>query len=118
MFVRIYGEDKQWPLCVEAQLKHGRSGDLIAFNGQLEGAQVQRETLQILQRTGDSNEKKPGEWNVYEITCNNKNIDIETSVNGVPQTSANGSMPFEGSIGLQSEGGPIEFRSVTLQLLD
>jgi hypothetical protein len=118
VFVRIFGEDKQWPLCVEAQLKHGRAGDLIAFNGRLEGAQVRRETLQILQRTGDSNEKKPGEWNTYEITCNHKDIDIETSVNGVPQTRANGSMPFEGSIGLQSEGGPIEFRTVRLQPLD
>ncbi|HQE76458.1 MAG TPA: DUF1080 domain-containing protein, partial [Candidatus Hydrogenedentes bacterium] len=67
-------------------------------------------------RQNPSSEKKPGEWNTYEITC--KGDTLELRVNGQLQNKATGmQVPAKGYIGLQSEGGPIMFRNIKLTLL-
>ena len=48
-----------------------------------------------------------------EITC--KGDTIEVKINGLLQNKATGSTVKQGFIGLQSEGGPIEFRNITLE---
>jgi hypothetical protein len=115
VFLRIFGKDNVWPITLEAQLKHGRAGDLIGIHTRIEDAE-QSEEFSVLQRQGQDTEKPAGEWNRYEITCRRE--DVEVSINGKFQNKADNNMPYEGHIGLQSEGAPIEFRTVTLQPLD
>ena len=115
VFFRIYGEDKLWPLCVEAQLMHEHAGDLIAFGRNLEGGE-REDDISFLARKGESVEQKPGEWNLYEIHCHRE--DMVITLNGKEVNRTSGSIPYEGGIGLQSEGAPIEFRRVELTRLD
>ena len=61
-------------------------------------------------------QKAPGEWNVYEIRLNGPNLRV--SVNGKLVNEASGCEVVAGSIGLQSEGGRIQFRKVELTPLD
>ena len=63
-------------------------------------------------RMNDSNEKEPGGWNTYVITCQGGTI--ETLVNGQLQNKATGVNINTGYIGLQSEGVPIMFRNIKL----
>ncbi len=64
----------------------------------------------------DSNEKKTGGWNKYEITC--KGDTIEVAINGQLQNKATGVNISKGYIGLQSEGVPIMFRNIKLTPLN
>jgi hypothetical protein len=61
-------------------------------------------------------ENPPGEWNRYEILCKADSISLE--VNGVLQNTAGQATVTSGHIALQSEGKPIEFKTVKLQPLD
>ena len=63
----------------------------------------------------NSSEKPAGEWNVLEITCNNDNLEI--NLNGVLQNKATALTASSGAICLQSEGGPMQFRNISLESL-
>ena len=122
VFLRINGESKGFlPRCVEAQLQHGSAGDLWAFHGMgLAGYDKARFTHNTPGNdvTGETRgvkklvdaERPAGRWNTYEILCQDGTIVV--SVNG---TIVNWTKDFEdiaGAVGLQSEGGPIEFRNM------
>ena len=62
-----------------------------------------------------ANEKKPGEWNKYEITADGDKFTV--LVNGKKVNEAKGCSVRAGKIGLQSEGGIIQFRTVKLTSL-
>jgi len=106
--------------CVEAQLKHGSVGDLWAFYGAKCTADERVRTIKDHKALGDfcgvgkakDAEKKPGEWNVYEITVNQG--DITVVLNGEEVNAATGLDVKAGPVGLQSEGGPIQFKRVAL----
>jgi hypothetical protein len=115
VLLRIFGADRVWPATLEAQLKHGQAGDLIGIHTSIEGAE-KRDQFTILPRQNANSEKPPGQWNRYEITCRRE--EVEVYVNGKFQNKASSNVPYEGHIGLQSEGTPIEFRTVTLQPLN
>ena len=68
------------------------------------------------QKREPSNEKPIGEWNSYDIVCDNGGITIK--VNGVVQNEGIKSKPASGQIALQSEGAAIEFRNIYLEPLD
>jgi len=57
-------------------------------------------------------EKAPGQWNSMEILCNEELLVVV--VNGKIVNWATGTEVVAGRIGLQSEGGPIEFRNAVL----
>jgi len=61
------------------------------------------------------NEKEPGQWNKYEITL--KGGDLTLLINGEKVNEATGLDIVPGTIGLQSEGGEIHFRTVQLSPL-
>jgi len=115
VLLRMFGEDKVWPVALEAQLQHGRTGDLIGIQTEIEGAE-QWEEFSIMRRQKEDSEKPAGEWNRYEITCRREIFEV--SVNGTVQNKVDANVPYEGHIGLQSEGSPIEFRTITLQPLN
>ena len=64
----------------------------------------------------ERNEKAPGEWNRYEITVVGDTITV--ILNGRKVNEATGCDVRAGKIGLQSEGGVIHFRTVTLTPLE
>ncbi len=113
------GEDKIWPLCIEAQLMHENAGDFVTIqngsqitvNGMVHQPPADR-IYQIVAKQKPSSEKPVGQWNTYKIVCQNNTIDLY--VNGVHQNRAVEVTPSSGAICLQSEGSPIEFRDLYL----
>jgi len=116
ILLRMGGEEKIWPLCMEAQLMHTRAGDFVGMGCNFNENKVkQGGPISYTPRMNDSNEKEPGGWNKYEIIC--KGDTIEATVNGQLQNKATGVNISKGYIGLQSEGAPIIFRNIKLKPL-
>ncbi|HEY5913057.1 MAG TPA: DUF1080 domain-containing protein [Verrucomicrobiae bacterium] len=125
IFSRIQGEIKPLPPAIETQLQHGNAGDVLGLQGKRIAAdqprffEVKKHAL-----AGDiagvkklsDREKPPGEWNTVEILAQGPrytvwlNRKLVNQVDGVETSS--------GLIGLQSEGGVIQFRRVILVPLD
>ncbi len=115
VLMRITGEPTMLPNSVEAQLRSGSAGDMYGFNGFTIGGDEERLSeisigwsLPALEK----NEKEPGEWNRYEITVRGGTTRV--MLNGTLVNEATGCDVRPGKIGLQSEGGVIHFRTVTL----
>jgi len=116
VLLRMGGEEKAWPRCMEAQLMHKRAGDFIGMGCRFnENKAKQGSPINYTPRMKASNEKESGGWNTYEMTC--KGDTIEASVNGELQNRATGVNITSGYIGLQSEGVPIMFRNIKLTVL-
>lgn len=112
------GPDKIWPRCVECQLQAGNAGDFVLLGGTgltLDGQDRQdtSKAYVILPKKQASSEMEPGQWNTYEIVCFRDRI--RCRVNGVLQNEGTRLTDRAGWIGLQSEGGPIEFRNITVE---
>lgn len=114
VLLHIQGEDKIWPTCIEAQLMSGKAGDFVAMGGTSFKERIDTSSI-VVQKFEESSEKTPGEWNKYEITCKDNTITL--IVNGVLQNKATETTISSGKIGLQSEGGPMEFRNFYLKKL-
>jgi len=113
VLLRMGGEEKIWPLCMEAQLMHQRAGDMVGMGYDFNESRTDKaEFISYAPRMNDSNEKEPGGWNTYEIICRGNTIELK--VNGLLQNKATGVNVREGYIGLQSEGSPIMFRNIQL----
>jgi hypothetical protein len=120
VLLAITGEDKVWPHCIEAQLKHENAGDLVLMH---EGARasVQGQDYQVdpevrwvsvANKFNPSAEKTPGEWNSYRIRFLNGTL--EFWINDTLQMKATNVTPTNGPIGFQSEGSHIQFRNIEL----
>jgi len=123
VLIHVQGDDMIWPHCIEAQLKHENAGDLVLMG---KGAGVtyqdsaymitsEESRSKVIPKLEDSSEKPVGEWNSYDITS--LDGDIEIIVNGVLQFSGTGMTPTEGNILLQSEGSAMQFRNIYLEQL-
>jgi len=109
IFLHTSDDNNIWPATIEAQLKHRKAGDFVTLSGtKIDEIKEGR----VLAKKHPSNEKTPGQWNAYDIICADDTITLY--VNGLLQNKATKANPSSGKIGLQSEGGPIEFRNVTL----
>jgi len=99
-----------WPKSIEVQLANQRAGDIFTI-GQFPlttGRNEGRYTAKLK----PSSEKPQGEWNNCEVTLEDGKITIK--VNGELQNEGNEAAMISGSIGLQSEGAPIEYRNIRL----
>ncbi len=120
ILLRIAGEPRALPKCAEVQLRHGKAGDVYGFHGFNvagdEARAVSAEGEVTGKLTGVSKikgaEKAPGEWNTFEITL--QGGDLTAVLNGEKVNQARGLDTVAGPIGLQSEGGEIQFRTVRL----
>jgi len=117
VLLHMSGPDQLWPTCIECQLKAGNAGDFVLMNGAgltVNGIDWQDAAKQFvaIEKKALVREKPAGQWNVYEIHC--KKGTIRCFVNGVLQNEGMKAEPNTGWIGLQSEGGPIEFRNIYL----
>jgi len=110
------------PKGFEVQLAHGSAGDIWAFHGAtLQGPRfrevLNHATIGNFQgvRRLVSNENEPGQWNTISILCADGMIVV--SLNGKIVNWTTDADREAGPIGLQSEGGPIEFRNMMLTVL-
>ncbi len=118
VFVHVVGEDKIWPKAIEAQLMSGRAGDFwLVDNFKLKIDPKRQDPKQARHyfRMKDDVEKKIGEWNQYEITCQGGTVKLV--INGQLVNEATEAELTKGKILLQSEGAEIEFRNVELKPL-
>jgi hypothetical protein len=118
VLVHTSGPDVVWPRSLECQLAAGNAGDFWVIGG-LEFAEHSAGGKRVSGRRTvklhESSEKPPGEWNQYDIIC--KNDWVVVLVNGVLQNVATKCSDESGRICLQSEGAPIEYRSLWLEPL-
>jgi hypothetical protein len=70
----------------------------------------------VKRQNEESSEKPRGEWNQVEIVT--KGNTIQVSINGVLQNKGTDVYTDAGQICLQSEGGAVDFRNVTLEPLE
>jgi hypothetical protein len=115
VFVLKTGPDTFFlPKAIEAQLKKDNAGDFVllsqaTLNG-LENPKNKR-----VEKKGATSEKPQGEWNSVDVVVKGNTVTV--TVNGVLQNEGKDAYTDAGQICLQSEGGPIEFRNVTVEPL-
>jgi len=123
VFLNVQGKEIVFPHCVEAQLMHGKAGDIVLMRKGT-SITIKDSTYMVtseenpylgIPKFENSSEKPSGEWNSYDITS--KDGTLELLVNGVLQNKGTGMSLTEGNIALQSEGGPLQFRNIYLQPL-
>jgi hypothetical protein len=124
IFSRIHEPLKALPSCNEIQLKHGDAGDIMTYQGMtLATNQARFFFVSKHELAGDifgvrktmDKEKPAGEWNHVEILARDDRYTVW--MNGEKINEATGIEVCEGTIGLQSEGGEVHFRKVSLKPL-
>ena len=124
IFLRINGEPRPLPRCLECQLKSGDAGDLYGFHTmKIDGDPARRKEVKDHELGGDfigvsktcRHEKTPGQWNRAEILVEGPNVAVW--INGKKVNEAFNCEVVPGPIGLQSEGGEVHFRTVRIQPL-
>lgn len=116
VLLRVSGEDRLWPQCLEAQLMNGNPGDIILL-GEFKATPMEgvQQTGRRIPRSKDM-ERAIGKWNRYEITCQEGVVELK--VNGELVNRVTNADVLAGPIALQSEGAPIEFRNIRIIDLD
>jgi hypothetical protein len=125
IFSRIGEPFKALPCTFEVQLKHGSAGDVLGLQGKsIASGQPRFFEVKKHAVAGDiagiakmlDAENPPGEWNRVEILAQGPRYQVW--VNGKLVNDANGVQVASGPVGIQSEGGVIQFRRITLTPLD
>lgn len=121
VFSRINGAERALPRCVETQLMHGSAGDVLGLQG-MRIANDQDRFFHIAKHelAGDIDgvkksvdaEAAPGVWNEVEILAEGANYTVWLNHRKVNEVR--GVETLTGPIGLQSEGGEIQFRRVVV----
>jgi hypothetical protein len=124
IFSRIGRPMKAIPPAIECQLKHDSAGDVLGLQGKTIAARQPRffsvskhplaGDIAGVTKTADA-ENPPGQWNRVEILAQGPRYSV--SMNGKLINTAEGVEVVAGPIGLQSEGGVIQFRRATLTIL-
>ena len=123
VLLHVTGKDMIWPLSIECQLQNGNAGDLVLIGKgsgiTVEGASHRIESeenrYKVLPKFEEISEKAAGEWNTYDITSLDGKLEV--IVNGGLQHTGSDMTLTEGNILLQSEGSPMQFRNVYLEVL-
>jgi len=121
VLLRINGPPRPLPRCYEAQLKHGDAGDMYGFHAMpLKGDAARMRHVEDHPLGGKlagighiaNHEKPAGQWNVYDIHVEGPRITLR--INGELVNEGWDTEVLAGPVGLQSEGGEIHFRKVTV----
>ena len=115
VLVHLQLPDKVWPMCIQNQGKSGRQGDLFL----MEGAEA-KEHQGMNKNTpvpmhGLPNENPVGDWNTNVTVCAGN--DVRAIINGKLKNEITGCTVSSGFVGIQSEGGEIQIRKITLDPL-
>lgn len=114
VLLRTNGEHRVWPRSIEAQLWSGNAGDFWNIGDMQMSVDPARTDGRNTKKT-HGNEKPVGQWNHYEIICDDGWIQLR--VNGEVLNEAWDCAERAGWICLQSEGAVIHFRDVVLREL-
>ena len=125
VFVRLGADTGCFiPTCYENQLCQGMACDVLGLGGAgIEGlvaakpydpAQPLSGIVKALTK-GQTTERPFGEWNVLEIEV--RGDTIVNRLNGVERNRVSGLKVKKGAIALQSEGGAVEFKNLTVEEL-
>ncbi len=114
VFLHLGGEDKVWATCLEVQLLTGAAGE-VRCNGGSRVKELTDASNIAVPRRQSASEKPLGEWNQCDIICRGDTMTV--SVNGVMQNKVTGASSSSGTIGLQAEGKPVEFRNIVIEPL-
>jgi Domain of Unknown Function (DUF1080) len=120
VFVLVHGPNAIWPSGIECQLKAGEAGQMIGTNVTLPGAPFLRAKSRA-PALHPPQEKPFGEWNAYDIFCRDQVVEVwvnsvlQNRFAGVTFGSDPGLKFLRGSILLQLEGAPIDFRNIWLE---
>jgi hypothetical protein len=111
--------DQVWPLCIETQLQTGNAGDFVLIGEgtiTVDGEKFTNSNrFLVIPKQQQSSEKAVGEWNSYKIICDKD--EIACYVNDVLQNRGIQASLSKGKICFQSEGAPIEFRNIRIEML-
>lgn len=123
VFLRLADENGSFiPKCYENQLQPASVCSLFALGGSiLEGVMPRNpynpndalSGIAAAPAKVQSAEKPFGEWNKLKIII--KGDEVLSYLNGVLMNRVKGIKTAKGAIGLQSEGGAIEFRAITIE---
>lgn len=116
VLLHVQDKDEVWPKSIEAQLHSGNAGDFWVIGGTTFKEHTTGPEARRVVKMKDSTENPLGEWNTYRIECRANNIKV--FVNSVLQNVATEATVCAGYIALQSEGTPVEFRTVKVEPLD
>ena len=120
VLIHVQGKEMIWPLCIECQLMHEHAGDIVCI-GKGSGITIkdsiylvksEENRYIVVPKFEEVSENTPGEWNSYDITSLDGNIEV--SVNGILQHIGTDMTLTEGNIALQSEGSPMQFKNIHL----
>jgi hypothetical protein len=114
VLLHLHGEDAVWAPCFEAQLKTGNAGQIVGMGLDIPAAPMLQNRKRA-PRIAEVSEKPLGEWNSHDLHVSKDTI--EAYVNGVKQNRVENLPVSAGTIGLQMEGFPIEFRNVWMRPL-
>ena len=123
VFLRLAAETGSFiPRCYENQLQPGGVCSIFALGGSvLEGIEPRNpydpanalSGIAAAPAKAPSAEKPFGEWNTLEIEA--KGEEIVSRLNGVEMNRVKGVKTPKGAIALQSEGGAVEFRAISVE---
>jgi hypothetical protein len=110
ILVHIRPPDQVWPQCIQVQGKHTRQGDLFLMAGAEAKEHKGMDKNTPVPMRGPSAENPVGEWNKAETICIRNQV--ESFINGKFMNEISECTINSGYIGIQSEGGEIEIRSI------
>ena len=123
VFLRLAAETGTFiPRCYENQLERSSVCSVFALGGSVLDGVAPRNPynpanalsgIAAVPAKAPSAEKPFGEWNVLEIEV--KGDTIVSKLNGVEMNRVNGVKTPKGAIALQSEGGAVEFKNITVE---
>lgn len=107
VLVHIQGEDKVWPTSIEPNLNRGQMGKFYFIAGS-SAKHAEANPLKVIT-------VEPNRWYRMEVRCPGDRIEV--LLNGERVNRAHDCKPARGTIGFQSEGTPIQFRTIGLHPL-
>lgn len=110
VLVHMQLPDKVWPMCIQVQGKHNRQGDLFLMEGAESTEHRGKNKNTPIPMQGPSAENPVGQWNKSETVCLHQKV--LSFINGTFMNETTGCNIDSGFIGIQSEGGEIEIRSI------
>jgi hypothetical protein len=117
IFVFTTGPDNFFlPKAIEAQLKMGNAGDWVLLSTATLNGIENKGNKSVKRLVAEGSEKPRGEWNNVDVSV--KGNTVEVSVNGVLMNKGADVYTSAGQICLQSEGGAIDFRVVTIEPIE
>ncbi len=110
VLVHMQLPDKVWPMCIQNQGKSGRQGDLFLMEGAESKEHKGMDKNTPVPMHDQSNEKPVGEWDTNVTVCAGNSV--KAYINGKFMNETTECTISSGFVGIQSEGGDIEIRSI------